>query len=555
MGLSIGGCSWWRGNRFFVSTELGGGCIFFLLGPGVIQVPAGALFVMYTIFLMEFLEELKSRVDIVEVLGQYVELKKSGKNYKACCPFHTEKSPSFSINQERGFAYCFGCHAHGDVIKMVELLEGVQFREAVKILADRSGMTIPQDFGGNSENRDKKDRLLEIHEAAAQFFVQELGKYTPAREYLIKRELTPETITLWRIGYAPSDRHALHTHLEDQGYTKAELAESGVAGISELGSDEMYDRFRGRIVFPIADARGTIVAFTARSLDGGEPKYLNSPETPIFTKSMVLFGLDKARNAIREGDRAVVVEGQMDVVACHQAGFCNVVASSGTAVTSTHCATLKKICSTIVLCMDADGAGRESAVRAAELAVAADMTVKVVKLPGNAKDPDEAIKMDCEAFAAAVDAPLSLVDFYFDVVYVGRDLQDAQVKKEIGRELLAVYRRFVSSIEAEDFLGRVAGKLGIREAALRGELKAVPMPRAAAVVAPEAVQGRAVLTREEQLVGLVYGYSERALTLRERLRGMVLGGVCGELLQAWLDAGDVAGAARLLGEYAGMLRG
>jgi DNA primase len=219
---------------------------------------------------------------------------KAGRYYKACCPFHHSQ---FMISPERGYAHCFGCQNGGDIIKLCELLEGVDFREAVRLLADKAGIKIPENFGGGAK-KEKKDRLIEINEAAADWFVSELQKTPTAREYLATRGLSAETIASWRIGYAPDRRDGLAASLRSN-YSSAELAEAGVAGVRELGGDEMYDRFRSRVMFPICDHAGRVVAFTGRIVGVGEPKYLNSPESPVFQKGAVLFALDRAKEAIR----------------------------------------------------------------------------------------------------------------------------------------------------------------------------------------------------------------------------------------------------------------
>lgn len=466
----------------------------------------------------DFISELKSRVDIVDVVGQYVELKKAGRNFKGLSPFKNEKTPSFMVNPERQFAYCFSSNIGGDVIRMTELLAGVSFREAVKILAERAGLELPADWSRGEARGEKKERLLEIHEKSVAFFISELEKSKEARDYLAGRGLTAATIQAWQIGFAPADFHALHSHLESLGYTKAELIESGMASARELGSAEIFDRFRGRIMFPIADGQGRVVAFTARSLDGSEPKYLNSPETPIFHKSAVLFGLHFARQAIRESKRVVLAEGQMDVIACHQAGFTQVVASSGTAVTETHFLQLKNLADTVLLCFDGDEAGIRAQIRAAELAAAADLTVRVVAMPGTAKDPDEAIQADRAAFAAALDQPLKLLDFYFQKVFASYDFTDSAQKKKAAQELQPIFQAFASSIEREEFLKSSAIQLGITQTALKEEWQRMARPQRRSAEAPAesaAPRGQSV---EETLIGVLFAFPDISIASQEQLR-------------------------------------
>ncbi len=469
---------------------------------------------------MDAVAEIKARLNIVDVLAGRVELKRAGKNYKACCPFHQEKTPSFMISPERGFAWCYGCQTGGDIFKIVELLEGIDFKEALKLLADKAGVELPQYSGG--VKKEKKDHLIEINEAAAEFFVKELSKSAPAKEYLKKRGLTKEALEHWQVGYAPAGYDKLHKKLENQKYTKKELVEAGVAGLKEMAGEELYDRFRDRVMFPIHDARGRVVAFTGRILGEGEPKYLNSPESVIFTKGAILFGLDKAKDAIRKEKYAVVVEGQMDVIACHQVGITNVVASSGTALTETHLATLAKITDTVLFSFDADQAGIDSTKRALTLAIQQDLNVKVVKLDGF-KDPDEMIQKDSDLFKAALEDALSLFDFYFTIVYHEQDLSNVTVKKQIARDLLTLAKNFQSAIEREDFVKKLALKLQISESALIEELSSISLT---SFTKPETEETAAVnpahFTREDTLVALVLAFPAALGESASELKNLVL---------------------------------
>jgi DNA primase len=463
---------------------------------------------------MDAVSEIKARISVVDYLAGRLELKRAGKYFKACCPFHQEKSPSFMINPERQFAWCYGCQTGGDIFKLVELLEGVDFKEALKILADKAGVELPQNAGGGP-GKEKKDRLIEINEKAADFFVAELARSEVAQEYLKKRGLTTATIKDWQIGYAPDARNdnsrSLHSHLEKEGFAAKELAESGVAGLKEMGGEQLYDRFRSRVMFPISDHRGRVVAFTGRILGDGEPKYLNSPESPVFTKGAILFGFDKAKDAIRAEKVAVITEGQVDVVSCHQAGFQNVVASSGTALTEMHLSALKNMVERVIFAFDADQAGIDSTRRAISLAIAQDFEVRILQL-GDTKDPDELIQKDPQLFRVALMNALSVFDFYFKVVYRDENLNEVANKKRLARELLAVARQFKSSIEREDFLKKIALRLQISEAALEEELKNIHGH--AATAAPEEDLGRPVqpagFTREDLFVGLALAFPEIA---------------------------------------------
>jgi len=444
-----------------------------------------------------------------------------GKHFKACCPFHNEKTPSFSINPERGFAYCFGCHEHGDVIKLYEKLEGVDFKEAVKALADKAGVTLTASFGGGAR-KEKKDRLIEIHELAASFFMTQLTDSEEAQKYIAGRALSAETLRDWQVGYAPAGYDRLWTTLLDKGFEKKEIIEAGVAGVKEMGGDDLFDKFRGRIMFPIQDHRGQIVAFTGRVLGDGAhstgsgqaPKYMNSPESPIFTKGAILFGYPQARDAIREAGEAIITEGQMDVLACHQAGFRNVVASSGTALTAMHLVALQKLSDTVLICFDADAAGIASTQRGIELALRQDLTVRIVRLPDGYKDPDEVIQHDPKLLTEAIATALPVFEWYVAVVYAAADLDDIPTKKKIARDMLAVARCHASAIEREAYIKQLAMQLGISEQALIEEQRHLPRePQAAAPNEPEQIFEREHFDHEAVLIGLLLNTPELRETI------------------------------------------
>jgi len=416
---------------------------------------------------MDPVAEIKSRLSIVDVVGQYVQLKKAGRNFKACCPFHSEKTPSFIISPERQFAWCYGCQTGGDIFKIVQLIEGVDFRESLKILADKSGVELPTNFTGGVK-KEKKDRLIEINEAAADFFVAELNKNPDAQKYLAGRGLKSTTIEEWQIGFAPDSFDALHPTLEKE-FTKKEIVEASVAGVKEMGDDKLFDKFRNRIVFPIANHFGNVVGFTGRVLDDSEPKYLNSSESPIFSKGAILFGFSRAKNSIREKKFAVVVEGQLDVISAHAAGFANVVATSGTALTEMHLKSLKNFVEKIIFCFDSDSAGVESTRRALEIAAALDLDARVAILPSEFKDPDEAIQKNPQNFADAVAESVAPLDFFFAKIFAKIDFQNSGEKKKAVRILLAHAAKIFSAVEREDFLRAVATKIGSSESALAEE--------------------------------------------------------------------------------------
>ncbi len=460
---------------------------------------------------MDPVVEIKSRLSIVDVVGQYCQLKKAGRNFKACCPFHSEKTPSFIISPERQFAWCYGCQTGGDIFKIVELLEGVDFKEALKILADKAGVELPTNFSGGVK-KEKKDLLIEINEKTADFFIQKLKDNELAQKYLAGRGLRSETIEEWQIGFAPDSFDALHSELE-KDFSKKDIVEASVAGLKELGDDKLFDKFRNRIMFPIADHRGRTVAFTGRVLDSSEPKYLNSSESPIFQKGAILFGFAKAREAIRAQKFAVIVEGQLDVISAHAAGFQNVVATSGTALTEMHLKALQNLVESVTFCFDGDSAGIESTRRALEIAAALDLNAKVALLPNEFKDPDEAIRQDQQIFADAITTAVAPLDFFFQKVFAKTDFLNASEKKKAVRTLLAYAAQIFSAVEREDFIRAVALRLGSSEAALAEEF-ANFAPRDFAVTgsqnSPEKVENKNALDSTKILRGLALAFPELA---------------------------------------------
>ena len=464
---------------------------------------------------MDSVAEIKSRLSIVDVVSQYVQLKKAGRNFKACCPFHSEKTPSFIISPERQFAWCYGCQTGGDIFKIVELIEGVEFKEALKILADKAGVDLPA-YSAGGVKKEKREKLIEINEAAAEYFVNELRKNSAAQDYLKSRGLKGETAKDWQIGYAPDGYENLFPELEKK-FDKKEIVEAGVAGVKEMASDKLYDKFRSRIIFPIEDHRGRVVAFTGRILGEGEPKYLNSPESPIFTKGAILFGFSSARDAIREQKFAVLVEGQLDVISTHQAGFSNVVASSGTALTEQHLAALKNLVESVTFCFDSDEAGVDSTVRALEIAAAADVSAKIAVLPEGIKDPDEAITQDPQIFADAVAEAITPLEFFFTKVFAKADLSNAAEKKKVARTTLSYAQKIASAVEREEFTKKLSVKLGTSEAALEEEFENLPQMHPSQETAERTEEK---FGTEDLLLGLALAFPKVAGDTAEELKSI-----------------------------------
>jgi len=341
------------------------------------------------------LEQIRQNNDIVEVIGSYFPLKRAGANFRALCPFHKEKTPSFNVNPQKQIWHCFGCGAGGDVFTFVMKFENLDFISAVRRLAERTGVRLEFEETASEPNRDQKELLFRLHEQVAEFFHQTLLKEKsaePARAYLKKRGITADVVKRWRLGYSPDAWDALIQWAASRKFSAELLETAGLALRRERG-DGFYDRFRGRLMFPICDEQGRVVAFSGRILTDAkdQPKYVNSPETPIFQKGKILFALDKAKRAILDEKFAIVCEGQVDAISCHEAGMTNVVAPQGTALTEQHARILKRYAEEVVLMFDADAAGQNAVVRSAEPLWEAGLVIRVAVLP-QGHDPDSFVK-------------------------------------------------------------------------------------------------------------------------------------------------------------------
>ncbi len=411
-------------------------------------------------------QKIKERLAITDVIGSYIDVSKSGGSYKAKCPFHNEKTPSFFISPERGNYYCFGCGAKGDAFTFVQEFEGVDFVTALKMLADRAGVVIERFEGGGAE-RDPKERLYEAMEEATKFFQNNIKEEKEALMYLKGRSLLIETLRDWRLGFAKAEWRSLKLHLRQKGFTEREILDAGLIKENEK-AEESYDRFRGRIMFPIFDTAGRVNAFSGRVLAADEePKYLNSPDTPLFDKSKSLYGYHLAKLKIREKGFAILVEGQMDLLMSHQAGFSNTVASSGTALTTYHLEMIKRLADTIVIAYDADNAGRNATFRAWKLALAQGLLVKIVLL-SNGLDPADAIGKDPNIWGEAVKNAKDVVDYFIEAMSLEENT--ASKDKVLKEKLLPLIKSIGSPIDQSRALQRVSFASGVSENALREEL-------------------------------------------------------------------------------------
>jgi DNA primase len=422
----------------------------------------------------ESIERVAAANDIVEVIGSYFPLKRAGTSWRALCPFHREKSPSFHVSPQKQAYYCFGCGAGGGVFKFVMEYERVDFATAVQRLAQKAGVTIVEEKGGPEDDRRRamRDRLLEMHRAAADWFHHNLLRSpagAAARDYLKSREITSDTAKAWQLGYAPDSNNALLSHLRKAGFRDNELRAGGLFGGGEDGP--LRDRFRQRLMFPICNDYGEVIAFSGRVLPPSEDpaKYVNSPETPLFSKGRALFGLHKARRPLADAGTAIVCEGQLDLIRVFESGLQNVVAPQGTAFTSAQARLLKRYVETVVLCFDSDRAGRTAVERSLPILLAAGFSVRVAALPPG-EDPDSVIRTKgADAFRAMVDNAPDYFDFA--VGEAGTDLEDAGKKSVLVRKLAGFAASLPDAIAREAVAARIGPRLAISPQAF---LAAVP---------------------------------------------------------------------------------
>jgi DNA primase len=441
------------------------------------------------LFPVSFVQDLKSHADIVQVVQERVPLRRSGAAWKGLCPFHGEKTPSFQVNGDKGVFHCFGCGVGGDVIKFVELYDKITFPEAVRQLAARVGMTVPEpeDSKESADTQRDRDALLKVHEVAAAWFREQLDTPAgaPARRQLLDRGLTTETITLIGAGYAPASREALKTRLIRDGFSMALLLRSGLLVQRDEGT--VLDRFRNRLMIPIHRDNGAIVAFGGRAMEHGQqPKYLNSPETPIYVKGRTLYGLHLSKASITRAKHAVMVEGYFDVAQAYQAGITNVVASSGTALTLAQAKLLKRFASKVVLSFDPDAAGQGAAARSSELLVAEGFQVNVAVLPPG-DDPDNFIrKAGGAAYQEKLRNSRQYLEYLLDRESAGHDFSKDDSRREFLTAMLTVAARIPDAAARDQFADRLAHKARITEEVVRAEI------RKAAVLKQTVVEERTI---------------------------------------------------------------
>lgn len=453
------------------------------------------------------IDEIKSRLDIVEVIGSYIKLHKAGANYRALCPFHSEKKPSFFVSPARQIWHCFGCGKGSDIFGFVKEIEGVEFGDALRILAQRAGVELKP---MRPELKTERNRLYEICELATRFFEKQLEESSTGKEakkYLLSRNISEESIKKWCLGYAPDVWQGLSDFLTSRSYKKEEVEKAGLGISSDQGS--FYDRFRGRIIFPIFDLNSQVVGFGGRVFKEKDKteiaKYVNTPNTLLYDKSRILYGLDKAKVEIRKKDSCILVEGYTDVIMTHQAGTQNVVATSGTALTPEQLKILRRYSNNLILGFDMDVAGDTATKRGIDLAQIQGFDIRVIRLP-EGKDAADVISLNPKEWEKAIENAKLILDFYFESAFSGRDPKTPEGKKEVSKILLPVLKRIPNQIEKSFWIQRLAKDLGVREEDLREELKKVKLEENLYGLEPEEIISLPPKSRKELL-------GERLLTL------------------------------------------
>lgn len=406
-------------------------------------------------------EKIKEKLDIVELISSYIKVDKSGKNFKACCPFHNEKTPSLFISPDRGTFYCFGCGKKGDVFSFVEFFEGIDFVSSLKLLADKAGVILSNNKFGEKGEKDKGFKILEL---ATEFFQEKISKNEVANKYLQERGLTNETVEKWRIGSIDDNWSDLYSHLKQLGFEDRDIEQVGLIKKGDKGN--YYDRFRGRIIFPIWNASEKIVGFTGRVLiaDERQAKYLNSPETIFFNKSNILYGLNFAKTFIRKNNFSILVEGQFDVIMSHQAGYINTIATSGTAMTDEQLTQLARLSSRLVIALDADGAGFRASEKVWQLALSKGMDVKIAKLPAG-KDPADLIKENPELWKKSIREATHIIDCLIEQID-DKKLDRRTLAIEIHKVITPYVNRLENAIEQSHFIEKISRKFNIQQEVL-----------------------------------------------------------------------------------------
>ncbi len=432
------------------------------------------------------LEQIRAASDIVEVIGSYIPLKRAGANFTALCPFHKEKSPSFNVSSTRQGFHCFGCHKGGDVFKFVQEYENLTFIEAVRRLAERAKIPLDTfDGPGAAATRGMKEALFDLHEQITKRWQQALANDAAGqigRDYIAKRQISPDAVQLFRIGYSPDKWDDTVNFAKSKGFTEEVLEQSGLVIKRDEGGG-YYDRFRGRLMFPICDEQGRVIGFSGRVLSGDEKtaKYVNSPETLLFHKSKIFFGLDKSKRPILDAGYAIICEGQIDMIQCFMAGVKNIVAPQGTAFTADHARILKRYVNDIVLCFDSDNAGQNAAVRALDHLLGAELAIRVAVVPAP-HDPDSFIRENgADAYRQLIEKAPSFFDFYLERLCKQNDVATDQGQLAVLRAMAEAVNKANNAVTTDKYAQKTAFRLGVSVDSVRKEFsrkgRPAPQPR------------------------------------------------------------------------------
>lgn len=419
------------------------------------------------------LEDVLSRVDIVEIISSYLPLKRSGRNFKACCPFHHEKTPSFMVSPDRQIYHCFGCGESGNAFKFLMRYERLDFPEAVETLARKAGVVLPKDTAQENKALGLTTELYKINELAANFYANNLNspEATKAKDYLIKRGISQESISALKLGFAADRWDSLINYLRAKSISIGLLEKAGLVISKEGGG--YYDRFRNRVIFPIFDIKGRVLGFGARILDDSLPKYINSPETSIYTKGRNLYGLNLAKESVRENDFVAVVEGYLDFILPYQEGLKNIVASQGTALTAEQARLLKRYTHNVVMIYDADSAGELATLRSLDIFIEEEMNVRIVSLP-KGFDPDLFVRENSiNAFRDKITNAQNIFDYKLGVLKSGHNLKEIEEVARISTLMLETIAKFKNSILRSEYIRKLAQEMDIKEEALLEEIKKV----------------------------------------------------------------------------------
>ncbi|MEW5984902.1 MAG: DNA primase [Acidobacteriota bacterium] len=504
------------------------------------------------IFPAAFIEDVRSRTDIVQVVQEHVSLRKSGATYKGLCPFHAEKTPSFHVNREKGFFHCFGCGVGGDAITFVEMHEKLGFTDAVRLLARKFGLEIPALADGETEaDARERETLLKIHEAAAAWFQTQLASAEGgrARQQLAERGIRPETVEMLGLGYAPPARDSLKRWLLDRGFTLPMVVRAGV--VAERDNGQTADRFRNRLIVPIARDAGSIIAFAGRAMDPGQvPKYLNSPETPIYSKSRTLYGLNHTKPFLRRTGFVVLVEGYFDFAQVLQECRLPVVATCGTALTPSQAYLLRRFVSKVVLSFDPDAAGQGAAARSCDLLVSEGFQVNVAVLPGG-EDPDTFIRrMGGRLYTAQLQQSRPYLEFLIERTAAAHDLRNDDSRRAFLQAMLGVAARIPDAAARDQFADRIAHRARITESVVRAEIRKAAVDRRVDVGGRELPTFGQLKPAERGLVWALLNNPEEAaegLACLEPddLDGLATSGVLEQALQLHDGGGDVSPSSLL----------